>query len=103
MAHARLRDTFTFHLSCDVDLPVQVRIVSCHGVEDETSEPPKWPSALYIRAVICDDGEVIGTSERTRYYNRRDGQCDINESLTFCVKFRDLPETAQLAFTVRHL
>ena len=97
MAHARLRDTFTFHLSCDVDLPFQVRILSCNGVLPTDSQRP---SAFYVRVALSDDGEVIGLEERTRYYDRLEDKCDINENLTFCVKFRDLPENAQLGFTV---
>ena len=99
MAHARLRDTFTFHLSCDVDLPFQVRIVSCHGVEPQKADSTR-ASAVYVCACVCDDGEIIGASERTRYYDRNPSQCVIDENLIFCMKFRDLPETAQLAFTV---
>lgn len=99
MSHARLRDTFTFHLSCDVDLPFQVRIVSFDGGLPEY-EGRKRPSAILVKACVCDDGEVIGATEKTRYYDRENDQCDINEDLTFALKFRDLPEKAQLAFTV---
>jgi len=72
-----------------MDLPVQVRIVSSHG-----GESSKRHSAMFVRACICDDGELLGAPERTRYYNRRNTECEINGILTFCVKFRDLPETA---------
>lgn len=58
-------------------------------------------SAVYAVAQLCDGGEILGLEMQSPYKNMDpDGKCTLMEWLTFCVKYKDLPDTAQLGITV---
>lgn len=112
---SRSPSNFTFHLTCDLNLPISIRLGSLTGQLPSQSENfspnggyhPKMQSAVYGVAKLCDGGEVLGLEMHSRFQNTDEGGgCHFGEKLTFCVKYKDLPDSAQLAIMVsdvRHL
>lgn len=106
---SRSPSNFTFHLTCDLDLPISIRLVSLTGQLPSQSENfspngghnPRRQSAVYAVAQLCDGGEVLGLQMQSRFENTdENGRCHFGEKLTFCVKYKDLPDSAQLVITV---
>ncbi|GMH39569.1 hypothetical protein BSKO_07467 [Bryopsis sp. KO-2023] len=107
---SRSSSSFTFHLSCDLDIPVRVTVVSLtalpsHSEHATTSRGASTTkaSAVYAVAQICDGGEVLGLEMQTRFVDTGQDGSYFGERLEFCVKYKDLPDTAQLAITVFEL
>lgn len=100
---------FTFYLSCDIDIHVQLKVVSLCGPlpsqrgfpEAGDDQAPRRPSSVYVVARLCDGGETMGLDTRSRYWDTGPQGCRMGEWLSFCVKYKDLPDSAVLAVSVR--
>ncbi|MCO5578082.1 hypothetical protein L7F22_031920 [Adiantum nelumboides] len=97
---------FRFFLSCDINLPVTLRVESLVGQivnpppQDLASlAGPGSPSELYVECGLYIDGILFGLLTRTRLAcNEKPFRW--NELITLSAKYRDLTLDAQLAFTV---
>ncbi|CAD7699398.1 unnamed protein product [Ostreobium quekettii] len=103
---------FTFYLSCDIDIHVQLKVVSlCGPLPSQRAFPeaagddqaPRRPSSVYVVARLCDGGETMGLDTRSRYWDAGPQGCRMGEWLSFCVKYKDLPDSAVLAVSAWEL
>ncbi|KAK9832006.1 hypothetical protein WJX81_007953 [Elliptochloris bilobata] len=107
-------DTFVFYLSCDINLPVRVRIdrllgrlpalqharqVALNADGDAVPQEARAP-ALYVVAALCALGEVLALPARSPFAPASADGCTWGAWLAFPIKYRDLPHDAQLAVTV---
>ncbi|XP_026384357.1 phosphatidylinositol 3-kinase, root isoform-like [Papaver somniferum] len=101
---------FRFFLSCDINLPVTLRVDSLEGnlppiktSEDEYLEidsiTDKRKAELYVECQLFIDGAPFGLSTRTRLESSGQPYC-WNELVTLSTKYRDLTAHSQLALTV---
>uniref|UniRef100_A0A1D2AFT8 phosphatidylinositol 3-kinase n=2 Tax=Auxenochlorella protothecoides TaxID=3075 RepID=A0A1D2AFT8_AUXPR len=103
---SRRTPTFSFVLSCDLDLQVQVlvdSVVGCLPVYRDAQHlalPTVRPSALWVEAVLADRYDTLGIPVRTSYAEATFSGCTWDTTLTFATRYRDLDHTAQLALTV---
>lgn len=93
---------FRFFLSCDINLPVTLRvetfdgqIFSCPDVASLAGPSPE----LYVECGLYIDGILFGLPTRTRLAST-EKPCRWNELVTLSAKYRDLTMDAQLALTV---
>lgn len=129
---SKIDESFTYILSCDINLPVQVRLLSyikVHPHENKESilshldlvqqqqRVQQHQSSsiqvtlkfllklnyteIKVEVKLCDNGRILGLEMLSPYFECGNEGCVINEKLTFCVKYRDLSETSQMAFTVK--
>ncbi|KAK3284753.1 hypothetical protein CYMTET_7609, partial [Cymbomonas tetramitiformis] len=104
-----------FLLSCDINLPVSVKVEKFSGAlevskdaaqEDFASNlthlalPSRSPQEFYTTIDIYSDGELIGAGTRTTLAEKPAESCHWTDWRTLCVKYRDLPVSAQLVLTV---
>jgi hypothetical protein len=81
-----------FYLSCDVDLPVKVKVASCSGAlpyvarRAEQQPGPPQPTAAFVVAQLVAGGEVLGLETKTTYADTGCEGCLWDEWLTFCIK-----------------
>ncbi|KAK9811578.1 hypothetical protein WJX72_006428 [[Myrmecia] bisecta] len=100
-------DGFIFYLSCDINLQFRVRVDKLLGrlpayldcTPEDLVEGVR-PSSLYVVGQLCAHGEVLGLPSRSRYAEAGLQDCTWGTWLAFPVKYRDLPQHAQLALTV---
>ncbi|KAK9117173.1 hypothetical protein Sjap_016120 [Stephania japonica] len=99
---------FRFFLSCDINLPVTLRVERLEGnlpptksssdsKVDSTAEERK--AELYVECALYIDGAPFGLPTRTRLETAGPSYC-WNELVTLSTKYRDLTANSQLALTV---
>ena len=115
----RARPEFAFHLSCDVALPVQVRVDALlgrlpalrgpaavvgggGGGAPSASAPPAAAAAAFVVARLVAGGEELGIETKTAYAEAATGGCSWHGDgpLALCLKYRDLPCDAHLVLNV---
>ncbi|XP_042441663.1 phosphatidylinositol 3-kinase, root isoform-like [Zingiber officinale] len=97
---------FRFFLSCDINLPVTLRIERLEGnlpnsvtsLESNSSSGNK-NAELFVECTLYIDGVPFGLPTRTRLESSGHPYC-WNELITLSTKYRDLTSRAQLGFTV---
>ncbi|GAB4822067.1 hypothetical protein N2152v2_009113 [Parachlorella kessleri] len=97
--------TFTFLISSELNLQVQVRVDRLAGLipayrVSQLDDSILRPSALFVEACLCSHGEVLGIPFRTECVEAGLDGCSWNTWLTFPIKYRDLQHVSQLALTV---
>ncbi|KAK9119728.1 hypothetical protein Scep_017821 [Stephania cephalantha] len=98
---------FRFFLSCDINLPVTLRVERLEGnlppmksSSDSIDSPAEERKAeLYVECALYIDGAPFGLPTRTRLETIGSSYC-WNELVTLSTKYRDLTANSQLALTV---
>ncbi|KAM0944249.1 putative phosphatidylinositol 3-kinase [Dioscorea sansibarensis] len=97
---------FRFFLSCDINLPVTLRIERLEGQLPQSPSPTGKDSTdgsknaeLFVECTLYIDGAPFGLPTRTRLESSGHPYC-WNELVTLSAKYRDLTSQAQLALTV---
>ncbi|KAI0523993.1 hypothetical protein KFK09_003357 [Dendrobium nobile] len=98
---------FRFFLSCDISLPVTLRIDRLEGnlpqssavVSEVDSAAGSRNAELFVECALHIDGALFGLPTRTRLESSGQPYC-WNELITLSTKYRDLTPQAQLSLTV---
>ncbi|KAL6752332.1 putative phosphatidylinositol 3-kinase [Haematococcus lacustris] len=96
--------SFCFHLSCDINLQVRIRISNLLGelpwFRQTTEHGLSVLGAASVTASLRSACEVLGLETQTTYIEASPTGCVWGEWLTFCVKYRDLPADTLLCLAV---
>ncbi|KAH0467537.1 hypothetical protein IEQ34_002570 [Dendrobium chrysotoxum] len=98
---------FRFFLSCDISLPVTLRIDRLEGnlpqssavVSEVDSAAGSRNAELFVECALHIDGALFGLPTRTRLESSGQPYC-WTELITLSTKYRDLTPQAQLSLTV---